>query len=144
MLRNPIGGGMGLVDRGPRLGPHHHSVRVSRISPQAAEAFDRRAVVLVEGVSDQVALEALAERRGRNLHAEGVSVLSIGGAQAIGSFLELLGPRGTTSSWRGSATSERRTSSGAPSSGPASAPTSPAPTWNDSASTCASQTWRTN
>jgi hypothetical protein len=85
---------MGLVDRGPRLGPHHHSVKVSRTGPQTAEAFHGRAVVLVEGVSDQVALEALAERRGRNLHAEGVSVLPIGGAQAIGSFLELLGPQG--------------------------------------------------
>jgi hypothetical protein len=85
---------LGLVDRGPRLGPHHHSVRVSRTDPQTAEAFHGRAVVLVEGVSDQVALEALAERRGRDLEAEGVSVLPIGGAQAIGGFLELLGPQG--------------------------------------------------
>jgi hypothetical protein len=53
-----------------------------------------RAVVLVEGVSDQRALEALAERRGRNLDAEGVSVLPIGGAQAIGRFLNRFGPRG--------------------------------------------------
>ena len=85
---------MGLVDRGPRLGPHHHSVKVSRTNPQAAAASHGRAVVLVEGVSDQVALEALAERRGRNLNAEGVSVVPIGGAQAIGGFLELFGPQG--------------------------------------------------
>jgi len=52
------------------------------------------AVVLVEGVSDQVALEALAERRGRDLAAEGISVVPIGGAQAIGKFLELYGPQG--------------------------------------------------
>jgi hypothetical protein len=52
------------------------------------------AVVLVEGISDQVALEALAERRGRDLGAEGVSVVPIGGAQAIGKFLELYGPQG--------------------------------------------------
>jgi hypothetical protein len=52
------------------------------------------AVVLVEGISDQVALEALAERRGRNLDAEGISVVPIGGAQAIGRFLELFGPQG--------------------------------------------------
>ena len=45
------------------------------------------AIVLVEGVSDQRAVEALAERRGRNLEAEGVSVVSIGGAHAIGRFL---------------------------------------------------------
>ena len=55
---------------------------------------DRRAVVLVEGISDQRALEALAERRGRNLDAEGVSIVPIGGAQAIGKFLEQLGPNG--------------------------------------------------
>jgi hypothetical protein len=53
-----------------------------------------RAVVLVEGVSDQCAVEALAERRGRDLHAERVSVVPIGGAQAIGQFLNLFGPAG--------------------------------------------------
>jgi hypothetical protein len=53
-----------------------------------------RAVVLVEGISDRVAVEALAERRGRNLEAEGVSVVPIGGAQAIGRFLSLYGPAG--------------------------------------------------
>ena len=52
------------------------------------------AVVLVEGVSDQLALEALAERRGRNLAAEGVSIVPIGGAQAIGRFVDRFGPRG--------------------------------------------------
>jgi hypothetical protein len=52
------------------------------------------AVVLVEGISDQRALEALAERRGRDLEAEGVSIVPMGGAQAIGRFLELLGPQG--------------------------------------------------
>jgi OLD-like protein len=51
-------------------------------------------IVLVEGVSDQVAVEALAERRRRNLAAEGVSVVPIGGAQAIGRFLQAFGPRG--------------------------------------------------
>jgi hypothetical protein len=63
-------------------------------SPQTAEAFSARSVVLVEGVSDQRALEALAERRGRNLHAERISIVPIGGAQAIGSFLDLFGPQG--------------------------------------------------
>jgi predicted ATP-dependent endonuclease of OLD family len=53
-----------------------------------------RAVVLVEGTSDQVALEALAERRGRDLPAEGISVVPIGGAQAIGTFLRRFGPQG--------------------------------------------------
>jgi hypothetical protein len=45
-------------------------------------------VVLVEGTSDRIALETLAERRGRDLAAEGVSVVAMGGAQAIGRFLE--------------------------------------------------------
>jgi hypothetical protein len=53
-----------------------------------------RTVVLVEGISDQRALEALAERRGRNLGDEGVSIVPIGGAQAIGSFLDRFGPQG--------------------------------------------------
>jgi hypothetical protein len=52
------------------------------------------AAVLVEGISDQVALEALAERRGRNLDAEGISIVPIGGAQAVGRFLDELGPQG--------------------------------------------------
>jgi hypothetical protein len=51
-------------------------------------------VVLVEGISDQRAVEALAERRGRNLEAEGISVVPIGGAQAIGAYLDRLGPSG--------------------------------------------------
>jgi hypothetical protein len=55
---------------------------------------DLRAVVLVEGISDKYAVEALAERRGRDLEAEGVSVVPIGGAQALGRFLNLYGPRG--------------------------------------------------
>jgi len=50
--------------------------------------------VLVEGVSDQLALETLAERRGRDLAAEGIAIVPIGGAQAIGRFLDLLGPQG--------------------------------------------------
>ena len=54
----------------------------------------RRAVVLVEGTSDRVALEALAGRRDRDLDAEGVAVVPMGGAQSIGRFLNLFGPRG--------------------------------------------------
>lgn len=53
-----------------------------------------RAVVLVEGTSDKAALEALARRRGRDLEAEGVAVVPIGGAQAIGRFLHAWGPQG--------------------------------------------------
>ena len=55
---------------------------------------DVRAVVLVEGLSDQAAVEALALRRGRALDAEGVAVVPMGGAQAIGRFLDRFGPSG--------------------------------------------------
>jgi hypothetical protein len=58
------------------------------------DAADLRAVVLVEGASDKLAVETLAERRGRNLKAEGVSVVPIGGAQAIGRFISRFGPQG--------------------------------------------------
>jgi hypothetical protein len=50
--------------------------------------------LLVEGLSDKVALETLALRRGRDLAAESVAVLPIGGAQAVGRFLNRYGPRG--------------------------------------------------
>jgi hypothetical protein len=53
-----------------------------------------KAVILVEGISDQRALAALAARRGRDLDAEGVAVVPIGGAHAIGRALEQYGPRG--------------------------------------------------
>jgi hypothetical protein len=53
-----------------------------------------RAVVLVEGISDQCAIEALAERRGRDLDAEGIAVVPIGGAQSIARFLDRFGPAG--------------------------------------------------
>ena len=53
-----------------------------------------RAVVLVEGVSDRSPCETLAELHGRDLDAERVSVVPIGGAQAIGRYLERYGPRG--------------------------------------------------
>jgi hypothetical protein len=51
-------------------------------------------VMLVEGISDRIAIEALAERRDRDLAAEGISVIPMGGAQAIGRFLGEYGPQG--------------------------------------------------
>ena len=50
--------------------------------------------MLVEGTSDLVAVEALAEHRGRDLDAEGVSLVPMGGAQAIGRFLDIFVPQG--------------------------------------------------
>ena len=54
-----------------------------------------RAVVLVEGVSDQAAIEALARRRGWDLRAEGVAVVPMGGATNIRKFLDVYGPGGS-------------------------------------------------
>jgi hypothetical protein len=57
-------------------------------------AVDRWAVVLVEGISDQIAVETLAVRLGREIADEGVAVVPMGGAHAIGRFLALYGPQG--------------------------------------------------
>ncbi|MGW3990026.1 TOPRIM nucleotidyl transferase/hydrolase domain-containing protein [Streptomyces sp. NPDC004830] len=53
-----------------------------------------RAAVLLEGRSDVAAVDALAARRGRDLAAEGICVLSIGGAMSVGRYARLLGPPG--------------------------------------------------
>lgn len=53
-----------------------------------------RTAVLLEGPSDLAAVEALAARRGRDLDAEGVCVVSMGGAMNIARFADLLGPPG--------------------------------------------------
>jgi hypothetical protein len=45
-------------------------------------------IVLVEGASDRRAVETLARRRGRDLHAEGVAVVSMGGYANLPRLLE--------------------------------------------------------
>ena len=60
-----------------------------------ARADAARAVVLVEGVSDQIAVETLAGRRGRDLAAGGIVVLPAGGAHGIVRYLRRFGPQGT-------------------------------------------------
>lgn len=50
-----------------------------------------RAVVLVEGWTDESALRALARRLGRDLDAEGVQIVVLGGAMNIRKALTLLG-----------------------------------------------------
>jgi hypothetical protein len=61
---------------------------------EMTEVSAARGVVLVEGVSDQLAVEALARRRGRDLAAERIAVVAIGGSKNIGTFLDRYGPRG--------------------------------------------------
>lgn len=69
----------------------------------ARELADGRiaTVVLVEGVSDQSAVEALAARRDRDLTGEGICVLPIGGAMGVGRFLRILGAQGLAVHVRG-------------------------------------------
>ncbi|MFG3498768.1 TOPRIM nucleotidyl transferase/hydrolase domain-containing protein [Streptomyces sp. NPDC047928] len=61
---------------------------------ELAARLSVRAVVLLEGPSDVAAVGALAASRGRDLAAEGVCVLSMGGAMSVGRFARLLGPPG--------------------------------------------------
>ncbi|MEU6212049.1 TOPRIM nucleotidyl transferase/hydrolase domain-containing protein [Streptomyces sp. NPDC047023] len=64
--------------------------------PAAGLAVDLglRTAVLVEGLSDLAAVETLAARHGRDLAAEGVCVVSMGGAMGVGRYAGLLGPPG--------------------------------------------------
>lgn len=59
-----------------------------------AKVAAAEAVLLVEGISDQIAVETLAARRGRDLGAERVVVLPTGGAHAMTRYLTQLGPAG--------------------------------------------------
>ena len=63
-------------------------------SRELAARLPIRTAVLLEGLSDAAAVSALAARRGRNLAAEGVCVLPMGGAMSVGRFARLLGPPG--------------------------------------------------
>ena len=65
----------------------------------ASDSF--QAVVLVEGISDQRAVEALAARRHRDLPAEGICVVAMGGAMGVARFLRLFGPQGLAFTVRG-------------------------------------------
>ncbi len=59
-----------------------------------ARVAGARTVVLVEGISDQIAVETLAVRLGRDLAAEGVAVLPTGGAHGFARYLRRFGPTG--------------------------------------------------
>ena len=59
-----------------------------------AERLGVRTAVLLEGPSDLAAVATLAARRGRDLAAEGVCLVAMGGAMSVGRYAELLGPPG--------------------------------------------------
>ena len=50
--------------------------------------------ILVEGTTDAAVVRAMASRAGRDLHAEGVAVVSLGGAGGLETHLRQLGPDG--------------------------------------------------
>jgi hypothetical protein len=60
-----------------------------------AKASAAEALLLVEGISDQIAVETLAARRGRDLDAERLVVLPTGGAHAMTRYLTDFGPLGS-------------------------------------------------
>ena len=103
-----------------------------------------RAVVLVEGVSDRVAVETLAARHGRDLGAEGVAVVALRGAGNIRSALGRYGPQGLGVTLAGLCDAGEEEPSGAPSSRRGSARASAVPRWSGWASSSASRTWRTS
>ncbi|MGS2616010.1 TOPRIM nucleotidyl transferase/hydrolase domain-containing protein [Micromonospora sp. LZ34] len=72
------------------LGGNAASIRAT--AHALAKVESAAAVVLVEGISDQIALETAATGRGRDLEAERVVIVPIGGAHAIGRFLTTLAP----------------------------------------------------
>ena len=59
-----------------------------------ADAASARSLVLVEGISDQIALETLASRHERDLGAERTVIVPIGGAHAVVPYLTRFGPQG--------------------------------------------------
>ncbi|MER6746360.1 TOPRIM nucleotidyl transferase/hydrolase domain-containing protein [Streptomyces fungicidicus] len=61
---------------------------------ELAARLDVRTVVLLEGLSDAAAVGALAAGRGRDLAAERVCVMPMGGAMNVGHFARVLGPPG--------------------------------------------------
>ncbi|MFI7321320.1 TOPRIM nucleotidyl transferase/hydrolase domain-containing protein [Streptomyces venezuelae] len=61
---------------------------------ELAEQLRLRTAVLLEGPSDLAAVDALAARRGRDLAAEGVCVVPMGGAMSVGRYAGLLGAPG--------------------------------------------------
>ena len=78
----------------PQSSPGGRDQRLAAAAAGALAGVDARTVVLVEGISDRVALQTMAARRGRDLAAEGVGIVPMGGARSIGRYLELFGPSG--------------------------------------------------
>lgn len=61
---------------------------------ELAERMGVRTAVLLEGPSDLAAVETLAALRDRDLAAQGVAAVSMGGAMSVARYAALLGPPG--------------------------------------------------
>ena len=103
-----------------------------------------RTIVLVEGVTDELAFTLAARRSGRDLEAEGVSVVPINGAHAISRFLRQLAADEPLAKLAGLYDEAKRKSSERRWSGRATVQTLIAASWKGSGSSPASPTWRTN
>ncbi|MEV0134315.1 TOPRIM nucleotidyl transferase/hydrolase domain-containing protein [Dactylosporangium sp. NPDC050688] len=81
---------------GHALGGYAHGpdAPIEATARAMAKVGTAAALILVEGVSDQIAVETAATALGRDLAADRVVVVPIGGAHAIGRFLATLGPAG--------------------------------------------------
>jgi hypothetical protein len=70
------------------------SAALMAAAARARETPGSCTVVLVEGMSDQAAVQTLAARHGRDLPGENVFVVPMGGATNIAHFLGMFGPNG--------------------------------------------------
>jgi hypothetical protein len=70
------------------------SLFASGMALARAAAANEQTVVLVEGISDQVALNALARRLNWDAQTESIAIVAMGGATNVGHFLDLLAPLG--------------------------------------------------
>src|SRR5262245_49443909 len=71
-----------------------HAPPTPNAAREHALAVAARAAILVEGWSDQRALQTLAERRGDDLDSERIVVVPTGGVTNVGHFAAALGPQG--------------------------------------------------
>ena len=93
--QRPPGGAPGN-GRGRTPSPTRRETRLtaSRGAPPNGSVTPPRTVVLVEGNSDRVALQALAGRQGRDLAADGVDVIPMHGVTNTRAFASRYGPGG--------------------------------------------------
>jgi hypothetical protein len=84
------------TELGALLGAGHSRTEATRVLIERItnEARQATTVVLVEGLSDQIVLEVLAERQGRALRADGTFIVPTGGATNFARCLTIFGPRG--------------------------------------------------